>query len=192
MTAALQQVADCCGLDRPLQPRSRLYVQSPPQCILDHMTGLVVRILLVVFASQVSSASSSSVVSAAKKFVPGVNWLEKSVVAGDFTCRGSQQQAILGTNEDEIVVAVFLNGLNMRPEVLRDRFRDRLSPGLKLTLESLDFDPKADLGYVPPGFQRSKTCKGLNLTDGEVNSRHLYWNATAGWFESWSTVAAEK
>jgi hypothetical protein len=162
------------------------YSLAHRRCMLDRMTGLVVRILLVVVAAQVSTASSSSVVSAAKKFVPGVNWLEKSVVAGDFTCRGSQQQAILGTNADEVVLAVFVNGLNTRPEVLRDRFRDRLSRGLKLTVESLDFDPKADLGYVPPGFQRSKTCKGLNLTDGDVDARHLYWNATAGWFDSWS------
>ena len=55
-----------------------------------------------------------------------------------------------------------------------------------LTTEGLDFDPKEDLGYILPGFQRSKTCKGLDLSDDQIDSRHIYWNRELHRFDSWS------
>jgi hypothetical protein len=36
-----------------------------------------------------------------------------------------------------------------------------------------------------PGFQQSKTCKGLNLSDGETDSAHIYWNHKALRFGEW-------
>ena len=81
--------------------------------------------------------------------------------------------------------AVFLNGTNSRPEVLRYSAKVRDPASATLQAESLDYDPKEDPGYVLSGFQRSKTCKGLNLSDGKIDSAHIYWNHESLRFDDW-------
>jgi hypothetical protein len=103
-----------------------------------------------------------------------------------FHCRGQKEQAILGTNVTEIVIAVFVNGINMRPEVLRYSAKARSAKTAELTVEALDYDPTADIGYELPGFRRSKSCKGLNLSDGQTDSAHIYWNRESKRFEDWT------
>ena len=139
---------------------------------------LVAASLGSVFAAQVR------IDQAAARYVPGVTWSLKSVVKGDFSCSGRVGQAILGTTSKEIVVAIFLHGTSEAPEVIRDSVRDIRSAQLKV--EGLDFDPKEDLGYVLEGFKRSRRCKGLNLSDGQIDSLHLYWDTVHRRFEGWS------
>lgn len=122
---------------------------------------------------------------AAARYVPGVDWRPKSVVISDFTCSGHKQQAILGTNSTEIVIAVFINGTAHRPEVLRYSAKIRNAAQATLTIEDLDYDPREDTGYELPGFQRSKSCKGMNLSDEEIDSAHIYWNHVARKFNDW-------
>ena len=101
-------------------------------------------------------ASNPAVVASASKFVPGVKWQAESIVSADFTCQGRVQHAILGTEQKEIVVAVFLNGINRRPVVLREQ--GRVAASAVLETDDLDWDPKED-GRNLPGFRRSKTAK---------------------------------
>jgi hypothetical protein len=89
----------------------------------------------------------------------------------------------LGVNASEIVIAVFANGLKARPEILRYSAKARRA---ELTVEDLDYDPKQDIGYELDGFQRSKSCKGLNLGDGFTDSAHIYWNRKSHRFEDWT------
>jgi len=128
-------------------------------------------------------ASDPAVAASASRFVPGVKWKAESTVSADFTCQGHMQHAVLGIDQEQIVIAVFLNGANRRPVVLRDLGRATASAFLET--EDLDWDPNED-GMNLPGFQRSKKCKGLNLGDDEVDSLHLYWNHKAHQFVGWS------
>jgi len=108
-----------------------------------------------------------------------VAWQSRSSVTGDFTCAGHKQTAILGTGGSDVVVAVFLNGLNRKPEELRfNIFEPRFA---HLKTESLDYKLDCEL----PGFQRSKTCVGLNVADDEVDSAHLYWDHISKRFGMW-------
>jgi hypothetical protein len=143
------------------------------------MRWLVLITLLLALLSQLT-AGQDTVMRAATRYVPGVTWRAKSVVTGDFTCGGRRQTAILGTSATEIVVAVFLNGTDKRPEVIRSSGRQ--SNSVTLTTEDLDYE----LDYTLPGFQRSKTCKGLVLDDGEVDPAHFYWNHESLRFDAWS------
>jgi len=140
--------------------------------------------LPILLFSQVS-VGQKGLTKAAARYVPGVSWRAKSVVTADFTCSGRMQTAILGVSKTEIVVAVFLNGTNNRPEVLRYSARVRNPVTAALKAEGLDFDPKEDSGYDLPGLQRSMTCKGLNLSDGEIDSAHIYWNRVSRRLEDW-------
>jgi len=139
----------------------------------------IVACSLLVF-SQVA-ISDDAVKKAASKYVPGVTWHSDNVIRADFTCRGRKQTAILGEGPKEVVVVVFLSGLDHRPEILRFTFFQS-SP--KIEADDLDYDPE-DLDYPLPGFQRSKTCKGLSVDDGETDPAHVYWNHKSGQFNFW-------
>ena len=143
----------------------------------------MLRIILLILLQGV--VSNSSVATAAAKFQPGIQWRQNSVIKGDFSCQGRQQQAILGTTPSEIVIAIFLNGTNQQPEVLRYSGRARHAASAELIIEGQDFDAKMDTGYVLPGFKRSSTCKGFRLSDGLVDSAHIYWNHDAKRFDDW-------
>ena len=49
----------------------------------------------------------------------------------------------------------------------------------KVSLESLDFDPKDEEMGDLPGFQRSKFCKGIVLDDQQSDPIHVYWDHDA-------------
>lgn len=118
-------------------------------------------------------------VRAASKYIPNVAWQAKSSVTGDFTCDGHKQTAILGISGTDVVVAVFLNGLNRKPEELRfDIFETQFA---QLKTESLDYE----LDYDLPGFQQSKSCLGLNVGDMGHDSAHLYWDHNSKKFGMW-------
>ena len=142
------------------------------------------RIALFAMAFSLSAAQVPSVIEAAPRFVPGVVWRPKSVLTADFSCRGRKEQAILGVTAKEIVIAVFLNGPAEPPEVLGYSAEVRDASEAQLTTESLDYDPKDDVGDLP-GFRRSRTCVGLNLSDDRIDSAHIYWNHDAKRFEDW-------
>jgi hypothetical protein len=133
--------------------------------------------------------AASQVAEAASGFLPGVEWRASSVLEGDFTCRGRVEHAILGVNDRDVVVAIFAEGLERPPEVL-GRSRDVHDPDVAvLALEDMDFEPREfedQVGYVPDGMRPSKTCKGLNLGGGNVDSLHVYWDHDARNFSAWS------
>ena len=127
----------------------------------------------------------AAVEKAAAKYIPGMTWKTQSLISADFTCRGRKEQAILGFSSSEIVIAVFAKGLQARPEVVRFSAKDRDADTVELTVEDLDFDPRED-GYELEGFQPSKSCRGLNLADGERDSAHIYWNRKKQQFYYWT------
>lgn len=135
-----------------------------------------------------SAHASNLTLEAAEKHVQGVKWCQASVVFGDFSCRGVQEQAILGTTKTHIVVAIFIDGLAKPPEVLRFSAADRSATTVVLTTERMDFDLKEfkdKMGYIPSGMRSAKHCKGLNLSDGYVDSIHIYWDHDAKRFSDW-------
>jgi hypothetical protein len=136
--------------------------------------------------TNVSTSDALSVRRAANKYLPSAAWRADSVIFGDFTCSVGKQWAILGTDAIEILIAVFINGPRRKPEVLHYSGSARNASTAALSVEDLDFDPRNEIGYDLPGFQRSKVCKGLNLSDGGVDSAHIYWNRQAKRFDDWS------
>jgi hypothetical protein len=132
--------------------------------------------------------AGNSIQDVATRAVPGVQWRAKAL-SGDFGCRGQPQRAILGTSQSEIVVAIFLNGLSAPPEVLRHTTRRHNPKFVALTVENMNFKPsdlEKHLGYLPQGIRPSRSCKGLNLGDGERDSFHIYWNHDNHRFDEWS------
>lgn len=145
---------------------------------------------MAVFVWAASAVNASPpVAAAAKRFHPSAHWQERSVVQGDFSCRGRRELAILGTSQTEIVVAVFLNGLSRKPELLQFSASVRNAESAVLTTETLDFSVQefeSEVGPLPEGLRPSKTCRGLNMSDQETDSVHIYWNRKSRQFDGWS------
>jgi hypothetical protein len=144
--------------------------------------------VLITVLLQITALQQQQVFDAANKLMPGVAWKQSSVRIADFTCRGRKEQAILGTVKAETaqpygILAVFLDDLTKQPELLRDPVH--VAADLQLNVESLDHDPKEDIGDALQGFQRSKMCKGLNLTDSHSDSLHTFWNHKLRVFDWW-------
>lgn len=58
-----------------------------------------------------------------------------------------------------------------------------------LTTETLDFSVQEferDVGPLPEGLRPSKTCLGLNMSDQEIDSVHIFWNRQSRRFDGWS------
>jgi hypothetical protein len=145
--------------------------------------------LAAVLAVVTSAAEDGgAVVAAVKAYYPDATWQEKSVLTGDFTCQGKQNLAILGTSEKVIVIAVFANGLGTKPEFLEYSAKVRVAKWAVLSKETRDYKPgelEGEIGYLPDGFTPSKTCSGLNLTDENTDSAHIYWDAKSKHFRDW-------
>ncbi len=141
-------------------------------------------VIFLVLGFTAACPAQTSLIRAATGFVPGVRWKTKSVVVADFTCEGHKQQAILGIDaKDLMIVAIFLHGLNTKPEVLT---LTRYPNSVRLEADDLDYDPRKDLGYELHGFRRSKVCMGLAVIDDETDAGHLYRDHVAHEFGSWS------
>ena len=146
-------------------------------------------LLLALMGMSGAAAASPAVKAAASRFVSGIAWQESSVLTGDFSCSGKQQNAILGTSDKEIVVALFTQDLSKPPEVLRFASEERKPGEAKIRLEdsSLSKDEIETLSSaVPPGYRPSKTCKGVRLSDDSSEAAHIYWDHDARRFDSWT------
>ena len=117
---------------------------------------------LLLLAAQFLPAQSTAIEYAARKYVPGVTWQPKSIVTADFTCRGRAEHAILGLDPTDIVIAIFINGLNSAPEVIRDPTRSRILA--KIQVESLDYDPKQILMRILRGFSARRLARASTST----------------------------
>jgi hypothetical protein len=145
--------------------------------------------LLAIYVAQAASPQAAAVVQAGRRLRPEVAWQSKSVLRGDFSCRGRSEVAILGTTADAILVAIFVDGMTRKPQVVRypkDVFVSDSMLGIEI--EDLDFDVQrlaSDLGTSLQGLRRSKTCKGISLRNHQEDAIHIYWNRVKSVFREW-------
>ncbi|WP_332878114.1 hypothetical protein [Massilia sp. S19_KUP03_FR1] len=126
---------------------------------------------------------------AADKFATGVVWRSASVLEADFSCAGKVQQAILGTWDKEIVVAIFTQGIHQPPALLHFDASDRKAQASKIRVD--DYNLTADeiagvSGDAPVGYRPSTSCHGIRLSDDSYEAAHIYWNHDQQRFDTWS------
>jgi hypothetical protein len=139
-------------------------------------------------AGMAQTIDNGVVKAAADKFAEGVAWSGATVLEADFSCTGKVQQAILGTWAQEIVVAIFTQGINQPPALVHFDASDRNIAASKIRLDdySLSAEEIAGVsGETPVGYRPSTTCHGVRLSDDSHEAAHIYWNHTNQRFDVW-------
>ena len=118
---------------------------------------------------------------------PAVKWDVESLHA-DFDCYGRLDVVQLGHRTDEVIVGI-VSAPGREAQVLT--FAVSAGPQqaicaepAHLAWESLADGPPEDIGPIP-GYPTSNSCKGLELSGGECDSVHVFWNSNTRRFDSW-------
>ena len=113
-----------------------------------------------------------------------VAWDAATRLVGDVDCDGIADSAFVGHTKARVLVGL-VRAASASPEVLSFAIEQAVcSDKAVLTFESMDYDPGEAVGEVA-GFQRSVTCKGLDLGDGECDSIHMFWNTATHHLDDW-------
>ena len=117
-----------------------------------------------------------------------MRWDAKSGLRADFDCDGRPDQAFLGRHAGRVYVGV-IRAAAQKPEILDFAVNGVVQEAIcaepaKLAVESLDYDPTEAVGSVY-GFQRSRTCRGLELSGGECDPIHVFWNHVSKSLDWW-------
>ena len=125
------------------------------------------------------SASSGTALERLAASRLNVRWETKSELHADFDCDGRPDQAFLGRNDGRVYVGV-VRAAVQKPEILDFSVDAGIQKAIcaepaKLVVESLDYDPTDAVGPID-GFHRSRRCRGLELSGGQCDSIHLFWN----------------
>lgn len=145
--------------------------------------------VLPALASAEQDIGGNAVRAAALKFAGSVTWRADTVIASDFSCMGKVQPAILGASPDQILVAIFTNGLDQPPELLRFDAGDRNILASKIRIDDSTLSVAEITGVsgaAPVGYRQSSTCHGVRLSDDSSEAAHIYWDHDHQRFDSWT------
>jgi len=145
--------------------------------------------MLLPGAAMAQTIDSAVVKAAAEKFAQGVAWSSATVLEADFSCIGKVQHAILGTWAQEIVVAIFTQGINRPPALVHFDASDRTIPASKIRIDDYNLTPEEIAGVTgekPVGYRPSTTCHGVRLSDDSYEAAHIYWNHDDQRFDVWA------
>ncbi|OYT88654.1 MAG: hypothetical protein CFE43_21405 [Burkholderiales bacterium PBB3] len=120
----------------------------------------------------------------------GVRWDGSTFVEGDFNGDGTQDFAVVGYKEQGIVLAV--RASSGRGRTYRNDFQPfGIGPSIqaaiceapaKLEVHEQFCNP---MDEPLPGCRASKAAKSLNLSGGDCDSIHLFWNHKTNRMEWW-------
>ena len=110
-----------------------------------------------------------------------IKWDDSSIVSADISCDGVPDTAKLGYIENRVRLSVTI-GTSGETQSIEFGLGESGYQGslcgtdaiLKVT--DMDYDLVEIFGENPEGFKQSKTCKGLNVSAGECDSMHIFWN----------------
>jgi hypothetical protein len=129
------------------------------------------------------------VVQTARSLRPDVHWNQLSVFKADIDCDGKMDFVILGNNKLSAILFVFNRGFSEKPIEYIYSLEPYGEREFQIYAEELNFSEQNLLDMLGPdhkNYQRSKTCKGIYLYDGERDGVHLYWVKRQNSFAFWS------
>jgi hypothetical protein len=143
-------------------------------------------VALVLFGA-CRSAPELTFIQRLSTFAPAAKWDAESLHA-DFDCDGQLDVAQLGHRTGEVVVGI-VPARDREPRVLTfavgaGQQQAICAEPARLAWESLADGPPEDIGPIP-GYPTSTSCKGLELSGGECDFVHVFWNLDTRRFDWW-------
>ncbi len=115
---------------------------------------------------------------------------DSSHVVGDIDCDGNIDTAHISQTGDEVVLTVTLHDGRIANQLvfgLGDSMRQDGLCGVQAYLnpEEMENDLSEILGQNPEGYRPSGACLGLNISGGECDSIHIFWNHVTNEMNWW-------
>ncbi len=117
---------------------------------------------------------------------------ESDNVQGDFDCDGKIDTANIQTINKEVVLSVELGNKNKSNKLTFGLDNPSSQTSLCGTVAYLSTEPPSDseyfemaLGERPEGYNTNSQCLDLNISSGECDSVHVYWNHNTSMFNWW-------
>lgn len=134
----------------------------------------------VVLAGYAKANPAEQALAALKKAHPEITWNEKSEVSADVNCDGKPEVIVLGSEKDQVVVAVVPSENSEKQQLLRFPTRSSTQDAFcaiptKIHLSPLDCD--SDEGPLS-GCKPTKRCKEFTVVDDECDPFNFYWDAS--------------
>ncbi|MBS0444619.1 MAG: hypothetical protein JSR59_01600 [Proteobacteria bacterium] len=150
-------------------------------------------VLCLVVANTCWACPSSSVgaqaVEELARTKPSMHWNQSSMVCADFDGDGKLDQAIIGTEDNKVAVAVRRNAAAKRPKLQILEFT--VGHGLQAAICELPVRLEVDNLVCRnedgplPGRKEGRNARSLDLIDGECDSIHIYWSHVHKGFVWW-------
>ncbi len=179
-----------------LQARNRTIADDGPApadntlCVMKHRVLAPIAFLVVVsavaFASQ-PAANAATLIAAAR---PDVRWDMETLAEGDFNGDGRSDYAMVGYRSNGLVLAVRASAGKGR--AYRNDFQN-FGVGPSIQAAICEAPAKLTVGEQfcrpmdepLPGCRPSKAANSLNLSGGDCDSIHLFWNHKTNRMEWW-------
>ena len=123
-------------------------------------------------------------------YAEGIKWDESSIVKADIDCDGLLDEAKLGYIENRVRLAVTFGAKRAAQTIEfglgESGYQSSLCGTIAvLKVEDMDYDLKEIFSENPEGFKQSKTRKGLNVSAGDCDSMHIFWNHKTNHINWW-------
>ena len=123
-------------------------------------------------------------------FFPIACFSETDDVEGDINCDGNKDSARIAQVNDKVVLTVVLHDGTIANELsfgVGDPMRQDALCGMSahLNSEQMTEDLSVILEQNPEGYRPSSACIGLNISGGECDSIHIFWNHVTNELNWW-------
>ncbi len=151
-------------------------------------TNFAVPVILVV----IRSINIIKLIVSVLFLIPSVAIAQNTEVEGDFDCDGKADTAIIQIINKKVILSVQLG--NEKPANILKFGLDNPSSQVSLcgTTAHLSTNAPSDneyfeaaLGETPEGYNTSSQCLDLNISGGECDSMHIFWNHNTNKFNWW-------
>lgn len=111
-----------------------------------------------------------------------IDWDNEPAFTMDLDCDGKEDKIYLGYIEEDFVVKAIVSSQEQPDQLqfgLSQPSRQDALCGAKIELSAFESNPEMlqeIFGEVPEGYHSSGQCLELNVSDGECDSIHIFWN----------------
>lgn len=160
---------------------------------------LILTIFAVCAVHAFAQESATTALSVLTKRVPGVKWVEKSLIKGDFDYDGTIDYALRGRRGKFFVLGIVKGAVGAKSKHWTMQFGEDAGDqgslcsvkSAVITVDDIDKDfAEFASEYVEDDTAKMmkslpKNSKGINVADGMCDSFHVFWDRRAKQFTWW-------